>query len=85
MAWSLTTTRKTVFGNKKIVIIKGTIASGDTTASVVTGLNEIDLISAQITDIADKTVQSSSSGGTITLTFTNPAATKIVSLFIIGH
>jgi hypoxanthine-guanine phosphoribosyltransferase len=85
MAWSLSSTVKTVFGNKKILIIKGTIASGDTTASVVTGLSAIDFVSAQITDIADKTVQHSVSGGTISLTFTNPAATKIVEMFIIGH
>lgn len=85
MAWSLSTTKKTVFGNKKIMIITGTVASGDTSGTVATGLNAIDFVGAHFKDLADKTIQTSESGGTITLTFTNPAATKIISLFIIGH
>lgn len=85
MAWSLSSTKKTVFGNKRIVIIQGTVASGDTSVTVDTGLKSIDFVGAHFKDLGDKTIQTSESGGTITLTFTNPAATKIVSLLVIGH
>lgn len=85
MALAVSSTKRTVFGNKKVVIIRGTVASGDTTGSVATGLNGIDYVEAHFKDLADKTIQSSESGGTITLTFTDPAATKIFELIAIGY
>lgn len=85
MAIAVTSTKKTVFGNKKVVIIRGTAASGDTSGSVVTGLNGIDSVHAVWKDLADKNIQTSESGGTITLAFTNPAATKIWELVVIGY
>ena len=85
MALSASSTKRTVFGNKKVVIIRGTVASGDTSGTVETGLNGIDYVVAHFKDLADKTIQTSESGGTITLTFTNPAATKIFELVAIGY
>jgi len=85
MALAVTSTKRTVFGNKKVVIIRGTVASGDTSGSVPTGLNGVDYIEAHFKDLADKTIRSSESGGTITLTFTDPAATKIFELVAIGY
>lgn len=85
MALAVTSTKRTVFGNKRIVMIRGTVASGDTSGSVVTGLNSIDAVLAFFKDIADRTIQTSESGGTITLTFTDPGATKIFGLTVIGN
>jgi hypothetical protein len=85
MALAVTSTKKTVFGNKKVVIVKGTVASGDTTGAVTTGLNGIDFVSAHFKDLADKTIQTSESGGVVTLTFTNPVATKIFELVVFGY
>ena len=85
MALAVTSTKKNVFGNKKDVIVKGTVASGDTSGSVTSGLSGVDYVEAHFKDLADKTIQTSESGGTITLTFTNPAATKIFEMVIIGY
>lgn len=85
MALAVTSTKKTVFGNKRVVIVKGTVASGDTSGSVTSGLSGVDYVGAHFKDLADKTIQTSESGGTITLTFTNPAATKIFEMVIIGY
>lgn len=85
MAIAVTSTKKTVFGNKRVLIIRGTADSADTTGSVVTGLNAIDSVQANWKDLADKNIQTSESGGTITLTFTDPAATKIWELVVIGY
>lgn len=86
MAWSESSRLKTVFGNKKVVIIKGTVASGDTSSGAIdTGLVAIDYVSAHFKDLGDKTIQTSESGGALTLTFTNPAATKIVEIMVFGH
>lgn len=85
MALAVTSTKRTVFGNKKVVIVRGTVASGDTSGSVVTGLSGIDYVEAHFKDLADKTIQTSESGGTITLTFTDPSATKIFELVAIGY
>ena len=85
MAIAVTSTKKTVFGNKKVHIIRGTAASGDTSGTVTVGMNGIDSVQANWKDLADKNIQTSESGGTITLTFTNPAATKIWELVVIGY
>lgn len=85
MALAVTSTKRTVFGNKRVVIVRGTVASGDTSGSVVTGLNGIDYVEAHFKDLADKTIQTSESGGTITLTFADPSATKIFELVAIGY
>lgn len=85
MAIAVTSTSKTVFGNKKVLFITGTFASGDTTGDVVTGLVAIDFVQAQWRDLLDKTVNPTITGGTVTLTVTNPAATKIWSMLVIGH
>jgi hypothetical protein len=47
MAISTSSTKKTVFGNKKIVICEGTFATGDTSGTVETGLSAIDHVQAQ--------------------------------------
>lgn len=85
MAISVTSTKKMVFGNKRVHIIRGTAASGDTSGSIVTGLNGIDSVQANWKDLADKNIRTSESGGTITLAFTDPAATKIFELVVIGY
>lgn len=85
MAIAVTSTKKTVFGNKKVMFISGTFASGDTSGAVVTGLNAIDFVQAQWTDLLDKTVNPTVSGGTVTLTVTNPAATKAWTMMVVGH
>lgn len=85
MAISITSVSKTVFGNKKVVFITATVASGDTSASVSTGLVAVDFMQASFLDLVDKTITVSASGGDLTLGFTNPAATKIVSIMVIGH
>lgn len=85
MALAVTSTKKTVFGNKRVVIVKGTVASGDTTGNVTTGLSGVDFVSAHFKDLSDKTIQNSESGGVVTLTFTNPAATKIFEMVVVGY
>lgn len=85
MAIAVTSTNKTTFGNKKVLFINGTFASGDTTGDVVTGLVAIDFVTAKFTDLIDKTVNTSVSGGTVTLTVTDPAATKIWTMMVVGH
>lgn len=85
MALAVTSKKRTVFGNKKVVIVRGTVENGDTSGSVVSGLNVVDYVEAHFKDLADKTIQTAESGGTITLTFTDPAATKIFELVAIGH
>ncbi len=84
MAYTLVSTKKTVFGNKKVVIIEGTFASGDTTGTVVTGLSAIDFAIAQYVDTA-KILNCAPSGGNITLTTQDPLATKTFRLIAIGH
>jgi len=85
MAIAVSSTKKTTFGNKKIVICEGTFASGDTSGTVDTGLSAIDHVQAQWTDLLDKTVNPTVSGGIVTLTVTNPAATKNWRMIAIGH
>jgi len=85
MAIAVSTTIKTVFGNKKAVFFTGTFASGDTSGTVETGLVAIDHVQAQFVDILDKTVNPTVSGGTVTLTVTNPGATKIWRMMVFGH
>lgn len=76
---------KTTFGNKKVLFISGTFASGDTTGAIDTGLVAIDFVQAQWTDLLDKTVNPTTSAGTVTLTVTNPGATKAWTMMVVGH
>lgn len=85
MAISVSSTKKFVAGNKRYVVCIGTFASGDTSGTVETGLVAIDHVQAQWTDLLDKTVNPTVSGGTVTLTVTNPAATKNWRMIAIGH
>ena len=66
-------------------MIKGTVANGDTSATVETSFNNIDHVQVGFDDLVDVTITNSVSGGTITLGITDPTATKIVSLMAIGH
>jgi len=66
-------------GNKKQVLGTGTVASGDTTGDILTGLTHIEYAEVHYKNLADKTFQTdvTTTEGTIALTFTNPgAATK---------
>ena len=85
MAIAVTSTRKTVMGNKKVVYFTGTFANADTSGEVVTGLVAIDHVQAQWVNLLDKTVNPTVSGGTVTLTVTDPTATKIWRMMVIGH
>lgn len=84
MAIAITSTKKTVFGNKRVMFFTGTFASGDTGGNIATGLNAIDLVIAQYQDVA-KIMGGSASGGTVTLTTEDPGATKTWSAVVIGH
>lgn len=86
MAWSESTRQKTTFGNKKVVMITGTLASGDTSGTVVTGLTKVDMIQICYADVAKSIAAvESATAGTITIAAENPAATKIVNILVIGH
>ncbi len=84
MAIAVTNTEQSVFGNKKIVIITGTFASGDTTGDVVTGLNQVDFSVGQY-EASAKIINTSDSSGTITVATEDPGATKVWTLFAIGY
>jgi len=84
MTIAVTSTKRTVFGNKKIVIVKGTFASGDTSGDVDTSIKDIDFVIAQYEDVA-KIINCSVDGGTVTLATENPGATKVWSMVVIGH
>lgn len=84
MAIAVTSTRKTVFGNKKVLFITGTFADGDTSGDVVSGLVAVDFASVQYQDAA-MVVGASASGGTLTLTTEDPTATEIWTMMVIGH
>jgi hypothetical protein len=85
MAIAETSRIRTVFGNKTVLFIKGTFASGDTSGTIDTGLVAIDHVQAQWTDLLDKTVNPIVSAGTVTLTVTNPGATKNWTMMVVGH
>ncbi len=85
MAIAVTSTVKSVFGNKKVLFITGTFASGDTSGTVDTGLVAIDFVQAQWTNLLDKTVNPTTSAGVVTLTVTDPAATKTWTMMVVGH
>jgi hypothetical protein len=85
MAITITSVKKSTFGNKRVVFIDATVESGDTSATVSTGLVAVDFVQAGFTDLLDKTVSVSASAGELTLGFTNPAATKIISIMVVGH
>lgn len=84
MAIAVTSTKRTVFGNKKVVIIKGTFANGDTTGSVDTSIKDIDFVIAQY-EASAKIINCSANGGIVTLTTEDPGATKVWSMVVIGH
>lgn len=86
MALTPTITFKSVFGNRRIVIGTATVASGDTTGNIVTGLSHIDYAEVHYKDLADKTIQTdiTTTEGTIACTFTNPGATKNLIWIAIG-
>ena len=85
MAIAVTSTEQSVFGNKKIVMIAGTFASGDTTGDVVTGLNHVDFSVAQYESSAKIINTSDGETGTITVATQDPTATKVWTLFAIGY
>lgn len=84
MSIAVTSTKKMVFGNKRVQIITGTFANGDTTGNVSTGLNSIDSAAAQYIDVA-KIINCSTSGGTVTLATQDPLATKTWTMMVVGH
>lgn len=84
MAISVSSTKKTVFGNKKVLFITGTYASGDTTGTVDTGLVAVDFAVAQY-QAAAKVINAVASAGTITLATEDPGATKTWDLMVVGH
>lgn len=87
MAWSETTRYKTVWGNKKVVMIVGTLASGDTSGSVVSGLGKIDIVMISYGDVGKSisAMENASTLGQIDIVAENPAATKVVNIIAIGH
>lgn len=86
MAWSETTRYKTTWGNKKVVMIVGTLASGDTSGSVVSGLTKIDMIQICYGDVAKSiSAKEGSTQGTLDIVAEDPAATKVVNILVIGH
>ena len=84
MAIAVTSTKKTVFGNKKVLLIEVTFASGDTSGSVETGLVAIDFATAQYVDAA-KIINVFASAGTLTVATQDPTATKAWSMMVVGH
>lgn len=84
MAIATTTTRKTTFGNKRVMFITGTFANGDTTGDIATGLVAVDFASAQYQGVA-KIINCSASGGTVTLATQDPGATKTWDMMVVGH
>lgn len=86
MAWSETTRYKTVFGNKKVVMIVGTLASGDTSGSVVSGLGKIDIVMINYGDVAKSiSAKEASTLGTLDIVAEDPGATKVVNILVVGH
>lgn len=84
MAIAIVSTKKTIFGNKKIVMIEGTFASGDTTGEIASGLVAVDFAVAQYVDAA-KIINVSAAAGTLTLATQDPGATKTFQLMVVGH
>jgi hypothetical protein len=87
MAWSETTRFKTTWGNKKVVMIIGTLASGDTSGSVVSGLTKIDMVLISYGDVGKSisAMENATTQGQIDIVAENPAATKVVNILAIGH
>jgi len=84
MAIAETTKKKTTFGNKRVLFIEGTFASGDTTGDIVTGLVAVDFAIAQYRGVA-KIINCTASAGTITLATEDPGATKTWDMMVVGH
>ena len=86
MAFTETSRQKTVFGNKKVVLIEATFGNGDTTGSVDTGLGKVDFCMASYVDAAKIVgAKESATLGTLTLTTEDPTATKTLQIIAIGH
>lgn len=84
MAIAETGRKRTVFGNKVVLFITGTFASGDTTGDIASGLVAVDFAVAQYIDAA-KIINASASAGTVTLATQDPGATKTFTLMVVGH
>jgi len=82
----VTTWKKLNFtGKYKQVLLKMTYGNGDTTVTVATGLNKIISHSESATSVAGKTVtRAVVSGGTITLTVTDPLAACYLFVTALG-
>lgn len=87
MALSTNSTKKTTFGNKKILIIDGEFENGDTSGSITTGLNKIDFAIAQYKAAAKiiNCEENSSTGGQLDLDTEDPGATKEFTAIVVGH
>jgi hypothetical protein len=85
MAIAVTSTKKTIFGNKKIVIITGTFDNADTTGDIVTGLVQVDFAVGGYTEALAKVINVSATGGTLTVATEDPGATKAFSIMVVGH
>lgn len=84
MAYSQSSLKNTVFGNKRVRLIQGTIADNDTSAEIDTGLSAIDYVEVHFQD-STSGITYTVSAGVVTLGFADQNATKIVSLMAIGH
>jgi hypothetical protein len=84
MAISITGVVKTTFGNKKVLIITGSFASGDTSGTYDCGLVAVDLCMVSY-QAAAYVIGVSASAGTLTFTTENPGATKVFQAIVIGH
>jgi hypothetical protein len=85
MAISISSTKKTTFGNKKVVFLVGTFANGDTSGTADSGLKAVDFAIAAYTDALAKIMNVSASGGTLTITTQDPGATKTFNVMVVGH
>lgn len=84
MAIAEVSRKRTVFGNKVVLFITGTFASGDTTGDISTGLAAVDFAVAQYIDAA-KIINATAAAGVVTLATQDPTATKTFTLMVVGH
>lgn len=84
MAIAEVSRKRTVFGNKTVLIISGTFANADTTGDISTGLVAVDFAVAQYVDAA-KIINCSAAAGVITLATQDPGATKTWTMMVVGH
>lgn len=84
MGISISSVVKTTFGNKKVLMITGTFASGDTSGTYDCGLVAVDLVLVGYEDAA-YIIGGKASAGTLTFTTQNPGATKQFQAVVVGH